>query len=161
MAMRRPPIGTLVGIVLALLVYKSGLLGGNADKQDESDYDSGIHYSSPDGTTASRTSATHMAFLGKTRKYVEDEGIVERLLEDERMGVPYQRFRVRLVDGHVVTIAHNLEMSPRVPIEGGDSIRFLGEYEWDAQGGTVRRTHRDPTRRSFGGYIEHSGRRYQ
>ena len=37
--MRRPPIGTLVGIVLALLLYKSGLLGGGDPKEHRSDYD--------------------------------------------------------------------------------------------------------------------------
>ncbi len=159
--MRRPPIGTLVGIVLALLLYKSGLLGGGAAKEDRSDYDSGIHYLSPAGEVASRTSATYMAFLGKSRRFVEDEGSVERLLEDEMIGVRYQRFLVRLVDGHLVTIAHNLDMSPRVPVKNGDRIKFMGEYEWDEQGGVIRRTHRDPTRRSFGGYVEHAGRRYK
>ena len=36
-----------------------------------------------------------------------------------------------------------------------------GEYEWNARGGVVHWTDRDPSGRGPGGWLEHQGRRYQ
>jgi hypothetical protein len=91
---------------------------------------------------------------------VEAEGIVSRLLPDDRQGSRHQKFIVRLSGGETVLIAHNIDLAPRVAdLKVGDTVRFAGEYEWNAQGGVVHWTHHDPRGRHADGWIEHAGLR--
>jgi hypothetical protein len=93
---------------------------------------------------------------------VEGEGIVSRLLSDDRKGSPHQRIVVRLPDGQTVLIQHNIELAPRVSdIRQGDAISFAGEYIWNEQGGIIHWTHHDPEGRHPGGWLKHNGRTYQ
>jgi len=93
---------------------------------------------------------------------VEGEGTVTRVLADDLDGSRHQRFILRLVSGQTVLIAHNIDLAPRVAgLQEGDTVRFYGEYVWNAQGGTVHWTHHDPKRRHVAGWLKYNGRTYQ
>src|SRR5262245_52902065 len=82
----------------------------------------------PKRNGATRTVAE--AFADHARNVaVEDQGVVAKLLRDDREGRRHQRFLVRVADGTTVLIAHNIELAPRVePIAVGDAVAFHGEY---------------------------------
>jgi hypothetical protein len=42
----------------------------------------------------------------------------------------------------------------------GDEVEFRGEYVWNAKGGVVHWTHRDPRGAHVGGWLRHAGRTY-
>ena len=93
---------------------------------------------------------------------VEGEGVVTRILSDDRAGSPHQRFIVRLSSGQTVLIQHNIELAPRIDeLKEGDSITFFGEYIWNEQGGLIHWTHHDPVGRHVAGWLKHKGRTYQ
>ena len=89
------------------------------------------------------------------------EGVVERLLADDRDGSRHQRFLLRLANDHTLLVAHNIDLSERVPAERGDRLRLRGQYEWNERGGVLHWTHHDPDGRHPGGWIEHAGRRVE
>jgi hypothetical protein len=90
---------------------------------------------------------------------IEAAGRVVRLLTDDRDGARHERFLVR-IEGVSVLVAHNLDLAPRVPLAAGDSVQLRGEYEWNAKGGVIHWTHRDPDGRHDAGWIRHEGRLY-
>jgi len=92
---------------------------------------------------------------------VEFEARVQRVLEDDTEDSPHQRFVVELDNGHTLLVAHNLDLAGRVPLAERDLIRIRGEYEWNAQGGVVHWTHRDPGVGLKHGWIEHKGTVYE
>jgi len=96
----------------------------------------------------------------KSGEMVEISGRVQRMLADDEIDPPHQRFIVELGNGHTVLIAHNLNLSARVPVNQWDPLRIRGEYEWNEQGGVVHWTHRDPGAGLKHGWIEYKGRRY-
>ncbi len=99
---------------------------------------------------------------GRSSDQVSGTGTVVKVLPDQNEGSRHQRFIVELPSGGTVLIAHNVDLS--VPIKGirsGDKVSFLGEYEWNEEGGVVNGTHDDPQGRDTGGWIEHNGRRYR
>ena len=54
------------------------------------------------------------------------------------------------------------DLAPRIyGLSAGDTVSFFGEYEPNAQGGVIHRTHHDPQGRHVDGWLEHRGRRYQ
>lgn len=98
---------------------------------------------------------------GRSDLRVELEGVVERLLADDRSGSRHQRFVIRLGDGHSLLVSHNIDLAPRVPLAAGDRVTLRGEYEWNERGGVIHWTHHDPERRGRDGWIRHRGRRYE
>ena len=93
---------------------------------------------------------------------IEDEGVVSRVLSDDTSGRTHQRFIVRLPSGQTVLIEHNTDLAPRVEgLNVGDTISFAGEYVWNAQGGLVHWTHRDPAGVHPAGWLKYKGRPYQ
>jgi len=46
-------------------------------------------------------------------------------------------------------------------LQEGDTIRFYGEYVWNAQGGMVHWTHHDPQGKHVAGWLKHKGQTYQ
>jgi len=93
---------------------------------------------------------------------VEGDGIVSRILSDDTSGISHQRFIVRLASGQTILIEHNTDVAGRIEdVKVGDTIRFLGEYVWNEQGGLVHWTHHDPSGIHRAGWIEHNGRTYQ
>jgi hypothetical protein len=91
---------------------------------------------------------------------VEFEARVERILADDVEGSRHQRFTLVLTNGHTVLVAHNLDLAERVPIKVRDLVKVRGEYDYNAQGGVVHWTHRDPGVGTRHGWIEFEGTRY-
>jgi hypothetical protein len=93
---------------------------------------------------------------------VQGSGTVKRILADDNDGSRHQRFLVQLASGQTLLIAHNIDLASRVAsLKAGDQVEFNGEYEWNAKGGVIHWTHRDPQRRHVDGWIRHSGQTYQ
>ena len=93
---------------------------------------------------------------------VEGEGTVTRLLQDDLNGSRHQRFIVELASGQTLLIAHNIDIAPRINgLDVGDSVRFNGEYVWNAKGGVIHWTHHDPKGRHVAGWVKHKGKTYK
>ena len=93
---------------------------------------------------------------------VEGEGTVLRLLPDDLNGSRHQRFILQLGSGQTLLVAHNIDIAPRIDgLEVGDSVRFNGEYIWNAKGGVIHWTHHDPGGRHASGWLVHNGRTYK
>jgi hypothetical protein len=92
----------------------------------------------------------------------EGSGIVIKILQDDNDGSRHQRFILRLDSGQTLLIAHNIDLAPRLsPLRKGDVVAFNGEYEWNAKGGLIHWTHRDPGGRHVAGWLKHNGQTYQ
>ena len=93
---------------------------------------------------------------------VEGAGTVVAILPDDTEGSRHQRFLLRLDSGSTVLVAHNVDLAPRVaPLHRGDEIAFKGEYIWNAKGGLVHWTHRDPSGHHQPGWLRHNGETFQ
>lgn len=93
---------------------------------------------------------------------VEGQGTVVRVLADDDEGARHQRFILRLDSGQTLLVAHNIDIAPRVQgLAVGDVVAFHGVYEWNAEGGTIHWTHRDPDGSHSPGWLRHDGRLYQ
>jgi hypothetical protein len=93
---------------------------------------------------------------------VQGEGVVAKVLRDDREGSRHQRFLLQLSSGQTLLISHNIDLAPRIEGLGtGDSVQFFGEYEWNSKGGVIHWTHHDPGGRHVAGWIKHQGRTYQ
>ena len=93
---------------------------------------------------------------------VGGEGTVVRVLADDMNGSQHQRFIVRLTSGQTLLITHNIDIAPRINgLEEGDSVRFYGEYVWNAKGGVIHWTHHDPRGKHVAGWIMHNGKTYK
>jgi hypothetical protein len=93
-------------------------------------------------------------------------GVVAKVLKDDTQGSRHQRFIVRLAanqgGNQTVLIAYNYDLAPRIEgLRSGAPIEFMGEYEWNPQGGVVHWTHRDPAGHHAAGWIRYDGRQYQ
>ena len=91
---------------------------------------------------------------------VTAEGNVIRLLADDNDGSRHQRFIIRLPSGQTLLVAHNIDLSTRVPVQQNVLVKLHGQYEWSDKGDTVHWTHRDPQQKHEAGWIEVGGRRY-
>lgn len=93
---------------------------------------------------------------------VSGQGVVIRLLPDDNSGSRHQRFIVKLANGQTLLVAHNIDLAARVDgLSEGDSIMFNGQYEWNAKGGILHWTHRDPNGSHPSGWLQHQGQTYQ
>lgn len=98
----------------------------------------------------------------KSDVQVAGDGIVTRILSDDREGSRHQRFIVRIASGQTVLIQHNIDLAPRISdLKVGDTVSFFGEYVWNEQGGLVHWTHHDPAGRHVGGWVKHNGNTFQ
>jgi hypothetical protein len=92
---------------------------------------------------------------------VAGEGVVSALLPDDNEGSRHQRFVLHLASGQTVLVAHNIDLAARISgLEKGDTVGFNGVYEWNAKGGVVHWTHRDPAGRHAPGWLRHNGQTY-
>ena len=99
---------------------------------------------------------------GASNIQVEGEGTVLRLLPDDLNAPRHQRFIVQLASGQTVLITHNIDIAPRIDaLEAGDSVRFSGEYVWNAKGGVIHWTHHDPQGKHVAGWVIHNGKTYK
>lgn len=89
---------------------------------------------------------------------VKGWGIVTRLMPDDNDGSRHQRFLLRTPSGVSVLVAHNIDLAQRLaPLAVGDTVRFVGEYVWNEQGGVLHWTHHDPAGLHQGGRLESHG----
>jgi hypothetical protein len=91
---------------------------------------------------------------------VTAEGSVVRLLAEENERARLQRFTLRLTSGQTLLVAHNIDLSGRIPVQRNALVKLHGQYEWSDNGGAVHWTHRDPQQKQEAGWIEIGGRRY-
>jgi len=117
-------------------------------------------------TSVARPSGASVIADAYTRRLadvpVEAEGRVLKVLPDDNQGSRHQRFLLDTGFSHTVLVAHNIDLAPRIAdLQSGDNVRFKGDYVWNAKGGVVHWTHRDPSGRHADGWLEHKGRRYQ
>ena len=115
------------------------------------------------GVLSGSDEALARAFEQRTSNVqVEGQGVLRRVLSDDNDGRRHQRFVLTLASGQTLLIAHNIELAPRVVgLREGDVVSFSGEYEWNAEGGVIHWTHRDPSKRHPAGWIKHNGKVYQ
>src|SRR3954469_19661656 len=93
---------------------------------------------------------------------VTGEGTVAKLLADDNEGSRHQRFILVLASGQTLLVAHNIDLAPRIAsLKFGDAVAFNGVYEWNAKGGVIHWTHRDPSGRHQAGWLKHAGQTYQ
>ena len=95
-----------------------------------------------------------------TGSWIEDTGIVRRLLSDDNDGSRHQRFILDLPGQQTLLIAHNIDIASRIPLGLGDRVYFRGIYEWNELGGLVHWTHHDPHGVEDGGHIRYRTRTY-
>jgi len=112
------------------------------------------------GGTQTAGSAEEAFRNGRSGVMVTVEGAVIRVLADDNDGSRHQRFIIRLASGQTLLIAHNIDLSSRVPAQQNLQVKLRGQYEWSDKGGTVHWTHRDPQQKHEAGWIEIGGRRY-
>jgi hypothetical protein len=114
--------------------------------------------------TAPATPSEIRALFDGRRSGVEvhGTGTVSRILPDDAEGSRHQRFILALPGGLTVLVAHNIDIAPRLDrLRVGDTVEFLGQYEWNDQGGTVHWTHHDPEGRHEDGWLRWDGRTYR
>ena len=98
----------------------------------------------------------------ESRVEVCGHAVIAKVLKDDTQGARHQRFILRLASGQTVLIAYNFDLAPRIEgLRAGAPIEFAGEYEWNAQGGVVHWTHRDPAGHHPPGWIRYAGHLYQ
>lgn len=68
-----------------------------------------------------------------------------------------QRFQVRINEDLTIVLRRNTAASSVVSVQPDDRLAFHGRYEFHGGGGTVSRTHPDPSQPGGGGWIEVNG----
>ncbi len=63
--------------------------------------------------------------------------------------------------GLTVRVEDNVDLTGPIPLTAGDDIEVRGEYVYDASGGLIHDTHRDPRGRRDGGYVKVGGKVYE
>jgi len=119
--------------------------------------------SAGDRSVAPRQSEISTAYRARrSNVQVSGEGIVSRVLPDDRQGIRHQKFILKLPSGQSLLVAHNIDLAPRIPhLKKGDRISFIGEYEWNAKGGVLHWTHKDPHGRHPAGRLKRGGQVFQ
>lgn len=116
----------------------------------------------PNKTTTDDSALIRAYTNRKSDVQVTGSGVVIKNLADDTSGSRHQKFILRLASGQTLLIAHNIDLAPRInSLRKGDTIKFYGEYEWNAKGGVVHWTHHDPNGNHVGGWLKHNGNIYQ
>lgn len=93
---------------------------------------------------------------------VQGSGKIVKILPDDNQGSRHQRMIIELDSKQTLLIAHNIDLAPRVPNpKNGSEIEFFGEYEWNAKGGVIHWTHKDPKNQHIAGWLKYQGKLYQ
>ncbi|MGE9293459.1 MAG: DUF3465 domain-containing protein [Puniceicoccales bacterium] len=144
----------MAGLVTVLVLWDDG---SQASSSPPALQQSTVYQAPPPQTPGAET-----AFRQHLDKvWITGEGVVVRVLPDDEKGSRHQRFILRLPSGQTLLVAHNIDVSPRIPdLKNGDSVRYYGEYVWNKKGGLVHWTHRKSTTESAG-WLERDGVRYE
>lgn len=116
------------------------------------------------GTASTKSGAAAIVELFESQRsgvWVEAEGEIVHILPNDDKPPRHQNFLIEIAPNRTVKLSHNVDIAPRVPIRKGDRIRFRGRYEYNARGGVVHWTHRDPSDRKNGGHLEYEGKTYR
>ncbi|HMN45594.1 MAG TPA: DUF3465 domain-containing protein [Povalibacter sp.] len=151
-------------ILIALLIVGGGWLIATRNAPVGTPAPSTTLSSAPAGASESNAETVlARAFENQqSNLQIRAQGVVRKLLSDDRQGSRHQRFLLELGSGQTLLIAHNIDLAPRIEsLREGDTVAFFGEYEWNDKGGVIHWTHRDPQGRHPDGWLEHNGRRYQ
>jgi uncharacterized protein YcfL len=98
----------------------------------------------------------------QSQVWVEDSGVVVKVLADDSNGSRHQRFLVKVNTGQTLLFAHNIDLAARVEnIQFGDQVAFSGEYIYNHKGGIIHWTHHDPQGKHRAGWIKLNGKTYQ
>lgn len=93
---------------------------------------------------------------------IQGAGTVIKILPDDTQGSQHQKFIIELDSGQTLLVAHNIDLAPRVNnLQEGTRISFYGEYEWNAKGGVIHWTHKDPRNNHIHGWLQYNGTIYQ
>jgi len=138
-------------LVLAVVIYGLAQLKGSP---------------SPDSSVSllqSSDAAILNAFVKKQSNIqIHGEGVVNKVLADDRKGSQHQKFILRTSPEQTVLVAHNIDVADRLPgLKKGDTVGFYGEYEWTSLGGVIHWTHHDPSGRHINGWLKYNGKIYQ
>jgi hypothetical protein len=70
---------------------------------------------------------------------------------------------LRGASGHGLTVRveDNVDLTGRVPLSAGEDVEVRGEYVYDANGGIIHYTHRDPSGRHAAGFVRAGDALYQ
>jgi hypothetical protein len=97
---------------------------------------------------------------GREGAWVTGRARVMKVLDDDLEPPRHQRFLIRVGDGLVVKISHNVDLADRVPLGQGDEFAYRGRYEMGEHGALVHWTHHDPAG-GEGGWLQVGGRTYR
>lgn len=165
MVMMKQNTRTFISLIFSLILLSSAPLHGDSHSFKAEAAQKSRPRKSRSSTHALSGSDEALARAFKQRTsniQVEGRGIVRRVLSDDNDGSRHQRFVVALASGQTLLIAHNIDLAQRVAgLRKGDVVSFSGEYEWNAEGGVIHWTHRDPNERHPAGWIKHNGKVYQ
>ncbi len=152
---RRRAVSILVSLVAIAVFWARGSGLGAPPKETRP--------ATSEAATGATSDALADAFANRRSDVqVEGLGVVDRVLADDNDGSRHQRFILRLASGRTLLVAHNIDLAPRLErLARGDTVRFNGEYEWNADGGVLHWTHKDPAGRHIAGWLEHDGRRVE
>lgn len=120
-------------------------------------------YNQVERAAAQDDSALQRAFKsGQSNLQIQGVGIVLKNLRDDMKGSRHQKFILQDATGQTVLVAHNIDLAPRLDgLNKGDRVAFNGEYEWNARGGVIHWTHRDPRGYHDPGWLKYQGKTYQ
>jgi hypothetical protein len=152
----------LAGFLLIGVVLGAGCTAPSADTYPDLPGVSRPFLSLPAGFSDEGVEPRRAAQQRSRDIWVVGSGTVERLLRDDTKRPRHQRFVVRAAsNGPTLLFAHNVDLSPRVPVKKGDVIAFRGRYVWNDQGGVVHWTHRDRRDKNAGGWIVWKGQNFR
>ena len=81
-------------------------------------------------------------------------------MSDDKEDSRHQRLIIDIGNRQTLLVAHNIDLSKRVPVGMGDRVFVRGMYEWNDLGGLVHWTHRDPLDKEEGGWIRYRSKTY-
>lgn len=89
-------------------------------------------------------------------------GTVIKIFADDLKGNKHQRFTLRLNNQKSVLVIHNIDIAPKINnLHIGDTVEFMGLYQWNKLGGMIHWTHHDPHGKHPSGWLKHKNKCYQ
>ena len=156
----RNPAIRLTAVLLSVGVVAYGAV--RARNQNSAPPSSPLPHSSPLPPVVTDPAILAAIERHRSKVWGQASGAVERLLDDDRKGIPHQRFVLRIESGATILIEYNLDLAPRIdPLEVGDSVIVRGEYIWNDKGGLMHWLHHDPSGAPGGGWVKVRGKVYQ